>query len=173
MTDPLTGLPNRRSLNAFLRQIRPSLLSGSGRVVVYIIDIDFFKDYNDSYGHLAGDECLIAISRAFSKLADSTGLWVYRFGGEEFIAVTIDRKADADALGEKLVKLIYETNIPHKKYAPGRVTVSVGCCDSAEFPMRSDVDLLNYADIALYQAKKQGRNRYVHYNEVKRPEILP
>ena len=171
ITDPLTGLANRRSLNAFMRQLRPGLLSAKTRAVVFLIDIDHFKLYNDTYGHLSGDECLISLSKNLSKLADREGLWLFRFGGEEFVAVSIKRDADADALGKSLVKSVCDMNMPFKKSAVGRLSVSVGGCDSSLFPTRSDVDLLNFADIALYKVKAQGRNGYMPYHEESAPEI--
>lgn len=172
VTDALTGLPNRRSFNIMLREMHSPLLSGTVRTAVYIIDIDCFKLYNDTYGHLAGDECLMAIGAAFKELR-SEKLHFFRFGGEEFVAVLTDDSLDANALGEKIVKQIYDKNMPFGEFKEGRVTVSVGGCDSRLYPKRSDVDLLNFADIALYHAKENGRNKFEPYKALKTPEILP
>jgi diguanylate cyclase (GGDEF)-like protein len=166
--DPLTGLANRRSLNDFLAQEWKRSFRSKKSLSVLIIDIDFFKEYNDFYGHLKGDECLCLVSNVIKKYARRLDDLAARFGGEEFVLVLGEtEKDDAIRLAQSLCRKIAALNIPHVKGKT--LTVSIGV--SAMFPdaMHDNTSYLSHADKALYEAKKNGRNRVEVFME---PEHL-
>lgn len=161
--DGLTKLNNRRCFNEYVKTLHSRLLSEKGRVVVYMIDIDIFKIYNDTYGHVQGDSCLVRLGDLFRSIAGEENLFFARYGGEEFIAVSTDAHIDMQAVAEKIVKTIFYADMQFSMSPYGRVTVSVGCADSADCGGQNDFDLINSADMALYNAKERGRNRYSAY----------
>jgi diguanylate cyclase (GGDEF)-like protein len=157
-TDGLTGLPNRSHL---LQRVHELLTGDPGppSVGFFLFDIDHFKKYNDTNGHLPGDELLKSLSQILRENIRDDEL-IARWGGEEFLMVmpNVDREEALGAAG-RIRGLIAETPFPHAEKQPsGRVTVSGGV---AVWPMDSDdVDtLLRLADEALYAAKRAGRNR--------------
>lgn len=158
--DPLTGIYNRRWLNSmFTRVIERALKSvqESEKIFLLMIDIDHFKDFNDQYGHLAGDQCLRLVASTLRDKLRPTDL-LSRFGGEEFsILLTGTNVKDSKYVGERLRKAVAEKKIKdrHGKELPS-VTISVGITqlkntDSIE-------DLFDRADKSLYKAKESGRN---------------
>ncbi|GAB3128867.1 GGDEF domain-containing protein [Novispirillum itersonii] len=161
-SDPLTGLANRRRFmdrfDALSRRRRP----GDAAVALLVIDIDHFKDVNDRYGHLVGDECLRQIARVIERSIRTTDL-VARFGGEEFLVLCTDVDADgAMVVAEKIRRAVESTTVTlPDPTASVRVTVSVGVAAvPVDAPAQTlDFDLLmEAADIAVYDAKKCGRN---------------
>jgi diguanylate cyclase (GGDEF)-like protein len=157
-TDGLTGLPNRTHLLERVQELL-TVEPGPPSVGFFLFDIDHFKKYNDTNGHLPGDELLKALSEILRENIRDDEL-VARWGGEEFVMVmpNVDR---AEALGaaERIRRLIASTPFPHAEKQPsGRVTVSGGV---AVWPMDSgDAEtLLRLADDALYAAKRAGRNQ--------------
>ncbi|MEH3117627.1 MAG: GGDEF domain-containing protein [Methylorubrum populi] len=163
-TDALTGLPNRRALDLCLDQ----WLSSDGSVAVLMIDIDHFKRFNDTLGHLAGDDCLRRVADALATLGFArTDLICARYGGEEFaLVLNGGGQGEATRLADDLVKAVASLGIPH----PGRrdgldvVTVSVGVAacrvdPQADRTANRKAALLAAADRALYEAKRRGRNR--------------
>jgi len=161
-TDGLTGLANRRAFDEMLdEEWRRARRSGS-TLVAAMIDVDWFKRYNDCYGHPAGDACLRQVADALRSVAQRAGDIVARYGGEEFVVVTI---ANADSMAsfvQSIRAAIERLALPHEESPFGHVTVSVGvaCCrpDGTEQPPGA---LLERADRALYRAKDGGRNRVV------------
>ncbi len=158
-TDDLTGMYNHRFFIQQLtmevdRQKRyPSPLS------LLMIDIDYFKNYNDTNGHLAGDQVLKAISLIIQHAVRQTDI-VARYGGEEFCAILINTdKEGALFIAERVRRNVAETNFPNEKIQPnGDLTVSIGVASFS--PKISTVtDLIREADNALYRAKKAGRNK--------------
>ena len=126
-----------------------------------MVDIDFFKQFNDSQGHLAGDECLIKVATVLAaNVAAPQGL-VARYGGEEFAVVLPDaQEAQAIEVAEQLIDAIERIDIPHPQSPIGRITVSIGiatliCSNEGNATM-----LLEAADQAMYRAKELGRNRH-------------
>jgi len=164
MLDGLTGIPNRRHFNDVLdREVRRAsrtVYEGGrqGEVSVIMLDIDYFKQFNDSYGHLAGDDALRAVSAALKRAMRRPGDMVARFGGEEFCCVLPDTDiVGAMRVAEDMRRRVEWLDINHEKSQVSKVlTISVGV---ASGPGLSDTDLLKRADEALYDAKRQGRNR--------------
>jgi diguanylate cyclase (GGDEF)-like protein len=159
--DPVTGTATRRLFEERLNLEWSRARRTSGSIGIILMDIDRFKPFNDTYGHVAGDSCLAQVAQAArSCVSRSTDLFA-RYGGEEFVAVLPDVPPTA-ALGiaERMRKAIYGLQIPHSQNADGIVTASFGvaCCEvTAEDPRL----LLRRADRALYAAKTSGRNRVV------------
>ena len=162
MSDALTGVPNRRSFDQTLRtQLRRCTRTGSPMSVA-MVDIDNFKRFNDTFGHLIGDDVLCTVSRALTaQLGPDAGL-LARFGGEEFAAVLPDTtEAGAVAAGQTLVLAVRGSRL---RQAPDwALTVSVGTATwTPGDPPLKPAELLDRADRALYAAKKAGKDRAVH-----------
>ncbi|HEY5726085.1 MAG TPA: diguanylate cyclase [Vicinamibacteria bacterium] len=159
--DTLTGLANRRRFDEVLRhEWRRSARDGTPLSLVFC-DIDFFKNFNDGYGHLAGDECLGQVARAVSALSNRPGDLAARYGGEEFVLVLPGTGEEgALKLAERLRARIEELDIPHahSPLAP-RLTISLGVASTIPQPGSEPAELLAVADRALYAAKEEGRNR--------------
>lgn len=163
--DGLTGIANRRQFDeSFAREWRRSVRMKRPLALV-LCDIDFFKQYNDMYGHQAGDECLRAVARAIEASVRRPGDRVTRFGGEEFTIILPETDSGgAAALAEKVRAAVEALALPHAASEAARVvTISAG--SAAMMPAAGDrqPDLLHWSDAALYEAKRQGRNRIVHY----------
>lgn len=167
VTDELTGLFNR----SYFRQIVPNLLADTHKqgleLHVIMVDIDWFKFYNDTYGHSKGDECLIKVSKAIASVAKKYRGTALRYGGEEFLVyVASDDTTIGMQLAESLNKAVYALNIPHETSEFKQVTVSLGVYHSkARFP--EDIRrFIQNADKALYTSKKvRGRNTATLYEE--------
>jgi diguanylate cyclase (GGDEF)-like protein len=160
LSDPLTGLANRRCFDkALLREWFRAGPSGAS-LAVLMVDVDFFKLYNDTYGHLAGDECLRRVAQAVSSEAQSTLDVTARFGGEEIalLAPNIDR-AKAFDLAERVVIAVRRLEISHAASPLRSVTVSVGLAVGTPGSLGEKPEtLVQAADQALYEAKRSGRN---------------
>ncbi len=159
--DPLTRLGNRLRLQEdFRTRDAQSERYGRGYCAMLLCDIDFFKPYNDTYGHLAGDEVLKKTAEAISGNLRA-GDTAYRYGGEEFLIILPEQTLeDAATSAERLRRGVEDLAIPHEgKKPPGVVTVSVGVAALAPGDEKSSEELLKEADDALYAAKKSGRNR--------------
>lgn len=161
VTDALTGLYNRRHLDeVYDRERRRLHREGSG-MAFGMLDVDFFKRYNDHYGHLAGDETLRRVADALEAAMQRAGDYVFRLGGEEFCFYhPADTCDEAVATGERLRGAVAALGVPHARSPEaGVVTVSVGVC-FARRPLDRDLDAaMRCADAALYAAKDAGRNR--------------
>lgn len=159
-TDPLTGLFNRRWLDEMLPRQMACCIEGGQPFSLFIADIDFFKDFNDSYGHLAGDQAIKAIARVISNNLRKSDMAV-RFGGEEFLVLLpgSDRLGAAN-IAERIRVAVKETALRH---TDGRelpaVTVSIGIAET--IPGYDAVELIEKADNALYLAKQKGRDNIV------------
>ena len=156
--DPLTSLGNRLRLREDLQILQSRAERYGHNYAVALCDVDFFKAYNDRYGHLAGDDVLRRVAAALSS-GLRTGDTAYRFGGEEFLLVLPEQDAEAAiAITERLRQAVEGLGIPHADGLHlGVVTISAGVAISAE---AGDADgLLKAADRALYAAKEAGRNR--------------
>jgi diguanylate cyclase (GGDEF)-like protein/PAS domain S-box-containing protein len=156
VTDELTGLPNRREFT----EVVGNILGSDGRLSVFILDIDHFKNINDSYGHDVGDEVLRVLAKV--AMAASTRVDVFaRWGGEEFVAALPGLDLEqATAVAENLRATIEQQNFEHdwRVGKPIPFTVSIGVAERA--PDERDVEaLVKRADQALYRAKETGRNR--------------
>ena len=157
--DALTGLPNRRELDQLLPQLLQQCARDEGYLAVAMFDVDYFKAYNDHYGHSAGDTVLIAIAQAISQQAWPRPDFVARYGGEEFVAVWRHDTAQALPLGEGLRQAVARLGLPHELSPRGKISISVGAVALAPTPQTRPEDVLAAADHALYRAKEGGRDR--------------
>ena len=161
--DGLTGIQNRRMFDQYIDRAWHQAIREGRRVAVLLIDIDCFKDYNDRYGHQAGDECLRAVALTLSRGARRPLDFVARYGGEEFAIVLYD--ASREYVAEVLTRIqrsIAELNILHEaSRVASRLTVSIGAAFILPGSSRTPQGLIQLADEALYSAKEQGRNRVV------------
>ena len=161
--DGLTGIQNRRMFDQHIQRVWQQGVRNEQRVAVLLADIDCFKDYNDRYGHQAGDECLRAVAVSLSQCARRPLDFVARYGGEEFAVVLY--KASREYVAEVLTRIqrsIAELNIPHDaSRVASRLTVSIGAAFVLPSDSRTLEGLVQLADEALYSAKEQGRNRVI------------
>lgn len=160
--DSVTGLANRRQFDHFLQQSLLDAAEHNQQVSLILMDIDYFKRFNDTYGHVAGDACLKAVASALAGLPLRGSDKVARYGGEEF-AIILPGASGSDALNiaNAAVKAVSASNIPHDSSSiAAHVTLSAGC---ATFLPESDRPepqaLIEKADEALYLAKHGGRNQ--------------
>jgi len=161
--DGLTGIQNRRMFDAHIQQTWDQAVRDRLRIAVLLVDIDCFKDYNDRYGHQAGDECLRAVAVTLSQCARRPTDFVARYGGEEFAVVLNDATREYTAeLLTRIQRSIAQLNIQHEaSRVASRLTVSIGAAFVLPGANRTHEGLVQLADEALYSAKEQGRNRVV------------
>lgn len=162
LSDGLTNIANRRALDVrLLHDIELSVRKKS-HVAVLLMDIDFFKLYNDNYGHAAGDECLKKIASIIKHSLKRSSDFVARYGGEEFACVLPDTELiGAGAIAEQLLFSIRNANVEHKFSKIGdSITLSIGVAVSGPERVMLPDQLLKQADKALYLAKSKGRNQY-------------
>lgn len=159
--DELTNVPNRRYFDEFYNRAWRHAMRYSKPLSVVMIDIDFFKQYNDTYGHQKGDDCLRKVAESLEATLRRPGDFVARYGGEEFVAVISDTDKDsARALTEEMRSSVEALGIKHKSSKAGdRVTISLGVATAVPKRHSSGEPLINKADKMLYQAKHKGRNK--------------
>ena len=164
LTDSLTGLYNRRYLTAHLSGLVDRVRASGKPLAVMMFDIDYFKQVNDTYGHAAGDEVLIELSRRVGQNVRSIDT-IARFGGEEFVVLMPDADYSvAGVVAERLRKSICSAPI-HARGGPDGgldISISVGVA-LFDFDNDTGEEVLHKADKALYEAKRQGRNRCIGY----------
>ncbi|WP_058189582.1 GGDEF domain-containing protein [Terracidiphilus gabretensis] len=166
VTDPLTGITNRRGFDASLGRMWKRVETSDMHLSVLIIDIDHFKLFNDSYGHDLGDLCLIAVANCLRDILTPLGCSVARNGGEEFAALLPAATfQQAMEIGETIRQSISEVRVSHGN-EPLLITVSIGVANSAQSQASSAKALLLIADKALYDAKSAGRNRVVYRDSI-------
>ena len=182
--DTLTGIPNRRALAERARQEWRRANRTRAPISLMMIDVDWFKAFNDHYGHAEGDVCLRRVAHAIQDTISRAGDFVARYGGEEFVVLVTGTLAnDAALLAEKIRLAVLALDISHRGAANtgNRVSVSIGVADTppgnessenlrrrAEDPLGSWLEpLIKKADQALYYAKSNGRNQVCLYTEVK------
>lgn len=160
-TDGLTGLANHRAFHDHLAaEWRRAARSGAP-LSLLMLDVDWFKPFNDVYGHQKGDDCLRLVGGAIAAIARRVSDTTARYGGEEFAILLPDTPSDAArAIAESLRKAVYDLDVPHESSTWSRVTVSVGVASCLPSSGVGPEDLVASADGALYEAK-QGRNRVV------------
>jgi diguanylate cyclase (GGDEF)-like protein len=161
--DGLTGIQNRRMFDQHIQRVWQQGMRTRQRIAVLMIDIDWFKDYNDRYGHQAGDECLRAVAVCLNQCARRPFDFVARYGGEEFAVVLYEASREyTAAVLTRIQRSVAELNISHEaSQAATRLTVSIGAAFVLPGPDRTYEGLVQLADEALYSAKEQGRNRVV------------
>jgi diguanylate cyclase (GGDEF)-like protein len=160
-TDALTGLANRRNFEAFLAAgLQRAQVQGLPLSLI-VVDIDYFKRYNDRYGHQAGDACLVDVAQTLSQSLRRTGDLVARWGGEEFVVVMVDADAAAaQAAAERMRQAVLDLNLTHAgSQCADVVSVSMGLSSLVPDRHTRTQDVCSLADEALYMAKAQGRNQ--------------
>jgi diguanylate cyclase (GGDEF)-like protein len=164
LIDGLTGLQNRPSFDEHLGQAWHHHIRRQEPLSILMIDVDYFKLYNDTYGHLAGDECLRRVAGHLRASLIRKQDIVARYGGEEFAIILPGTDAvGARRVADRVLTILGEAAIPHSASTCGRVSVSIGlaCTQAAE--ARSSEGLTDLADQALYRAKRNGRNQVVEF----------
>jgi diguanylate cyclase (GGDEF)-like protein len=163
--DDLTQLANRRRFDQYLQQqwqpVQPTKLS------LLLCDVDYFKRYNDGYGHSAGDVCLQQVARAIGRAVNYTKDLAARYGGEEFAVILPETdQAGAALVAEAVLTEVRNLRIPHAySEVANIVTLSIGLATITPLSSSDPLSLINTADAALYGAKQQGRNRVVTSNQ--------
>ncbi|WP_167858621.1 sensor domain-containing diguanylate cyclase [Methylobacterium nonmethylotrophicum] len=159
-TDGLTALPNRRHFDEAFSRAREQARGAGGPLSLVLLDADRFKRYNDTYGHLAGDEVLRAVARVLQRQVRGPEEVACRIGGEEF-AVLLPGSAGPEAVAraERIRRALARLQIPHVGNEGGIVTLSLGVAEAV--PGETGGQCFSAADAALYEAKRQGRNRVV------------
>lgn len=158
--DPLTKVSNRRDLEqSLLKEWKLHKRKGT-ELAAIMLDIDFFKPYNDNYGHQQGDECLKSVAKALKKCLHRSHDLLARYGGEEFAIVLPDTSLDgATHVANRVIDSLKQLNLPHEhSTAATHITVSMGI-SSTSANSETPTGLLKQADDALYLAKENGRNR--------------
>ena len=170
--DELTGLYNRRHFQSVLQIEWKRAVRFRRSLSLLMVDVDHFKKYNDTYGHLHGDKVLREMAQVLKRSVREIDT-LARFGGEEFILLLPDTdKKGAIAVGEKIRKIVNEHRVPDVAgTSASLVTISVGISSYPDDVRELD-DLIDHADIALYDAKDSGRNRVVCYPQLTLPTSL-
>lgn len=167
MVDGLTGVFNRRYLDIFLEKLWDIKMKEKFPIALVMLDIDRFKQYNDTYGHLAGDECLKVMAEIIDQNLDRKSDFVARYGGEEFAILLLNTSEDsAMKLAEEIRKHIEQTPIDNGIETTS-ITVSLGVASMISRRYMSASELIKTADYALYEAKRKGRNRVVKASSMK------
>lgn len=163
VTDELTKLNNRRSFLEYINMVWKQCNRLHLQINILMIDIDYFKKYNDSLGHLEGDKALIAIAQCMKNQVKRETDFIARFGGEEFVCLLpFIEKKDALFFAEALVQSVENMNIPHPMSEHSKyVTISAGIANITPDDNNTYTQLLDEADKALYIAKQTGRNKVV------------
>lgn len=158
-TDELTQVANRRSFEQVLHQEWRRMARAQLSLSLIMLDIDYFKQYNDTYGHLAGDRCLVAVAQTIAQAANRPGDLVARYGGEEFAVILPETTLEnATYLAETIRQAILDVHLPHEVSPLGCITISLGvACTRPQGDPQPEL-LIAAADAALYRAKAHGRN---------------
>ena len=158
--DALTGIYNRYYLDSTINVTIRTLSKNAGTLTFMMADIDFFKLYNDTYGHIEGDKCLVAIADVIAKSMERTDDFVARFGGEEFaIALPNTDEEGARRVVTKIMNGLRQRAMPHSNSATSYVTISIGSVTGKVEPNNTFDDFLKIADEMLYRSKQSGRNQ--------------
>ncbi len=161
-TDGLTGIANRRQFDDVLANEWNRAIRNGSYFILIMFDVDWFKKFNDHYGHQCGDECLKAVAIAAKEYSKRSGDLLARYGGEEFVfIITTIELADALSFADSLCKTIEKLQIQHVLSPFGVITISAGVAGTIPQINETPSSLLKRADSALYEAKKSGRNRAV------------
>jgi diguanylate cyclase (GGDEF)-like protein len=162
LIDALTGIYNRRFLEENLERTIKALSRSESKLSILMLDVDYFKKYNDTYGHNMGDTCLKAVADTLAKSVVRSDDFVARYGGEEFVVVLPNAdEQGAKKVAERLLRNIRTLNIPHEKNdAASFVTVSIGGATNIVNHSHTVDHYFKRADEALYKSKQDGRNRY-------------
>jgi diguanylate cyclase (GGDEF)-like protein len=162
--DALTGIYNRRYIEDNLQKIIKSVSRAGDCLSVMMIDIDFFKKYNDTYGHSKGDDCLKTIAEVIAGSLSRPDDFAARYGGEEFAVILPNTdEIGARYIAGRILENVRTRNIPHiKSEAAECVTISIGVTTGEAHHTQTGADYIKCADEALYRSKHNGRNRYTY-----------
>jgi diguanylate cyclase (GGDEF)-like protein len=163
LLDGLTEIPNRRQFDDLFKREYARAQRSNTALTIAMVDVDFFKQYNDFYGHAMGDTVLQKIARTLQQSLKRPADSVARYGGEEFVMVLPETDAiSASAVAERARRAVVELNIDHQKSSVANyVTVSIGVATSFPGPTTSQEDIMQQADRNLYRAKFNGRDQVV------------
>jgi diguanylate cyclase (GGDEF)-like protein len=174
--DELTQLRNRRDFQQTFKRYISNYRTSDNWLCIAIIDIDFFKYYNDHYGHPKGDDCLRAVGKVLNSLKDSHDVYSARVGGEEFALLWFESEAShVNVIISQLQELIKELKIPHEKSKVlPYLSISIGVCIEQCGASNDAQTMYDMADKALYTAKEGGRNcAIIHGNAIEQYKIIP
>jgi len=162
LRDAMTGLNNRRFLEEYVETLVASVQRKRTHVAILMLDLDYFKMVNDTYGHDAGDAVLKALSNVLKQSVRASDL-VIRYGGEEFLIILVDSEGEAANRVAENIRIAVENLKVQVSGIVLQKTISIGISD---FPTDSDTfwQAVKFADVALYQAKEQGRNRVIRFD---------
>ncbi len=164
-TDELTKIGNRRSFNSVFVTEWQRAIRNKKSIALMIIDIDFFKLFNDTYGHIEGDKCLTIVAQSLRSCMKRPADSIWRYGGEEF-AIILPDTDNAYNLAEICRKAIENLQIPHSSSAVSKVvTISIGICICTPDQETNSISFIINVDKALYRAKNSGRNRVCTDND--------
>jgi diguanylate cyclase (GGDEF)-like protein len=165
--DGLTGIANRRTFDSYLEQAWKRAVENNEPLSLIMFDADEFKAYNDTYGHQGGDDCLRMLAKCTERLTVLSNIehLIARYGGEEFAVILCNtNKADASLIAEQIRAFTESLAITHiSSKVSNYVTVSLGVATADTPFILVPKDLIRQADAVLYQAKIEGRNRVVVY----------
>ncbi len=161
--DSLTQLANRRRLDEYLQREWRRATREQTPLSLILCDIDYFKNYNDSYGHQAGDDCLQQVAEALSRTVKRTSDLVARYGGEEFTVILPNTPVEGAMQIAGLIQQNLQTlKIVHPDSVVNEyITLSIGVTSTVPTPQDTPEKLINMADNALYEAKREGKNRII------------
>lgn len=161
VTDALTGLSNRRQMERALKSEVARLTRTGDWLTVVMIDIDFFKQFNDTYGHPAGDRCITMVAAALTRAVKRASDLPARYGGEEFACILPGADpAGAALVAQEIGQHVQSLNIPHEQSQISPfITVSIGVASARCLPDMSPDLWIQQADLQLYKSKQEGRNR--------------
>lgn len=159
MEDAGTGLANRRCLFADLKKMCDNHeIHG-----IFMIDVDNFKEYNDSYGHLSGDKCLKSIASLLQEYGETHDIRFYRFGGDEFVGLRrISSDVAIDAAAENMTSIVQNSAIDFSQWREANVSISIGYADTTSCDVE---ECIRKADVALYHSKRCGKGKAVKYTD--------
>ncbi|HHV97362.1 MAG TPA: GGDEF domain-containing protein [Clostridiaceae bacterium] len=165
--DSLTGIANRRCFDATLEHEYSRLIRSKSKLSVILLDVDYFKEYNDYYGHVMGDDCLRKIGKVLTSCINRSVDLAARYGGEEFACILPDTDINsAVKIAENIRQQIQDLKIEHKKSKVLEfVTASLGVVTAQYSSERSLEEIIAVADKLLYKAKVSGRNM-IEYAEI-------
>lgn len=160
--DGLTGIFNRRHFDSYIEQEWARAVREGSNISLVLADIDYFKSYNDHYGHQAGDECLKVVARVFRESLQRPADFAARYGGEEFVVILPKTDPEgAEVIAESMRARVDRLNLRHGfSRVADHVTISLGVATVRPNPKIRPQELIGLADRALYEAKQKGRNCY-------------
>lgn len=161
VTDSLTSIHNRRYFDEVFSDEFKRASRFNIPIAMAIIDIDYFKEYNDIYGHIAGDNSLRSVAQRIQNQVQRTGDFAARYGGDEFAVVLPNTNLEgASVVCGRILEAVRDLKIPHNASDMGMLTISIGIAVCSDFENLRSEDLINMADRALYKSKAKGRNQY-------------